>query len=412
MCMVSGINFGNYSVAQLKELKNNGIQVPDEAIKAAETKEAEASKTDDNAEVKYEIADDASKTNEAQKEVETAKEYGANLKTILETLMKKDEGFIADMATLQGEIDKYKTQTEEATKQIDDISTEAQKEVDATKEKAKTIEEQIAEKQKEYEAKMKELEELQQKENPTEEEQAKMQTLQTDIEALKGDIKSLSKNGEKVADEAEVTTQSAQAKAEALGTTLETIKNDAEAAANKATNANEYADVTIEKGTEAANITSKKEAKTEGFKKRGFLGFGKKGDVKAANKMGNMAIATGEQLGGATVNIAKSVENVAKDFNISFAKTSNVKNLANKEYVDTTKFAEAKQKMEDSKGFWGKFRASKEVRSAANEIAEASKNKGKKTEEQTTAQKSGLSATIDAELLNKTKKIDETATQA
>lgn len=410
--MVSGINFGNYSVAQLKELKNNGIQVPDEAIKAAETKEAEASKTNDNAEVKYEIADDTSETNEAQKEVETAKEYGANLKTILETLMKKDEGFIADMATLQGEIDKYKTQTEEATKQIDDISTEAQKEVDATKEKAKTIEEQIAEKQKEYEAKMKELEELQQKENPTEEEQAKMQTLQTDIEALKGDIKSLSKNGEKVADEAEVTTQSAQAKAEALGTTLETIKNDAEAAANKATNANEYADVTIEKGTEASNITSKKEAKAEGFKKRGFLGFGKKGDVKAANKMGNMAIATGEQLGGATVNIAKSVENVAKDFNISFAKTSNVKNLANKEYVDTTKFAEAKQKMEDSKGFWGKFRASKEVRSAANEIAEASKNKGKKTEEQTTAQKSGLSATIDAELLNKTKKIDETATQA
>lgn len=410
--MVSGINFGNYSVAQLKELKNNGIQVPDEAIKAAETKEAEASKTDDNAEVKYEIADDASKTNEAQKEVETAKEYGANLKTILETLMKKDEGFIADMATLQGEIDKYKTQTEEATKQIDDISTEAQKEVDTTQEKAKTIEEQIAEKQKEYEAKMKELETLQQKENPTEEEQTKMQTLQTDIETLKGDVKSLSENGEKVADEAEVTTQSAQAKAETLGTTLETIKNDAEAAANKATNANEYADVTIEKGTEASNITSKKEAKAEGFKKRGFLGFGKKGDVKAANKMGNMAIATGEQLGGATVNIAKSVENVAKDFNISFAKTSNVKNLANKEYVDTTKFAEAKQKMDDSKGFWGKFRASKEVRNAANEIAEASKNKGKKTEEQTTAQKSGLSATIDAELLNKTKKIDETATQA
>lgn len=410
--MVSGINFGNYSVAQLKELKNNGIQVPDEAIKAAETKEAEASKTDDNAEVKYEIADDTSETNEAQKEVETAKEYGANLKTILETLMKKDEGFIADMATLQGEIDKYKTQTEESTKQINDISTEIQKDIDTTQEKAKTIEEQIAEKQKEYEAKMKELETLQQKENPTEEEQTKMQTLQTDLETLKDGIKSLSQTGEKIAKGADVKIQSAQSKAEALGTTLEAIKNDAETAASKATNANEYADVTIEKGTEAANITSKKEAKSEGFKKRGFLGFGKKGDVKAANKMGNMAIATGEQLGGATVNIAKSVESVAKDFDISFAKTSNVKNLANKEYVDTTKFAEAKQKMEDSKGFWGKFRASKEVRNAANEIAEASKNKGKKTEEQTTAQKSGLSATIDAELLNKTKKIDETATQA
>lgn len=405
--MVSGINFGNYSVAQLKELKNNGIQVPDEAIKAAETKEAEASKTDDNAEVKYEIADDASKTNEAQKEVETAKEYGANLKTILETLMKKDDGFIGDMATLQGEIDKYKTQTEESTKQINDISTEIQKDIDTTQEKAKTIEEQIAEKQKEYEAKMKELETIQQKENPTEEEQTKMQTLQTDLETLKDGIKSLSQTGEKIAKGADVKIQSAQSKAEALGTTLEAIKNDAETAASKATNANEYADVTIEKGTEAANITSKKEAKSEGFKKRGFLGFGKKGDVKAANKMGNMAIATGEQLGGATVNIAKSVENVAKDFNISFAKTSNVKNLANKEYVDTTKFAEAKQKMDDSKGFWGKYRASKEVRSAANEIAEASKNKGKKTEEQVTKQKVDLSATTAEDLL-KQKKADTT----
>ena len=382
--MVSGINYNNYSVAQLKELKNNGVQVPDEAIKAAETKEAEqASKTDDNKEVKYEITDDASKTNEAQKEVEAAKEYGANLKTILETLMKKDEGFINDMATLQGEIDKYKTQTEETAQQIDDISTEAQKEVDTTQEKAKTVEEQIQEKQKEYDEKMKELETLQQKENPTEEDQAKIQTLQTDIQTLKDDIKSLSQNGEKVAKEVKVTTQEAQAKAEALGTTLEAIKNDAQEAANKATDANEYADVTIEKGTEASNISTKGSAKEAGFtKKGGFLGWGKrKGDIRAANNMGNKAIATGEQLGGATVDVAKSVETVSKEYNISFAKTSNIKNLANKEYVDTTKFEAAKQKMEDAKGFWGKMRASKDVKEAANEIAEASKNKGKKTDD-------------------------------
>jgi len=410
--MVSGINFGNYSVAQLKELKNNGVQVPDEAIKAAETKEAEASKTDDNAEVKYEIADNASKTNEAQKEVETAKEYGANLKTILETLMKKDEGFITDMATLQGEIDKYKTQTEETAQQIDDISTETQKEVDTTQEEVKTIEEQIEEKQKEYEEKMKELEELQQKENPTEDEQAKMQTLQEDIETLKGDIESLSQDGEKVADESKITTQEAQAKAEALGTTLEAIKNDAQEAANKATDANEYADVTIEKGTEASNITDKGAAKDAGFSRRGGLfGWGRrKGDVGAANRMGNQAIATGEQLGGATVNVAKSVEAVAKDFNISFAKTSNIKDLASKEYVDTTKFAEAKQKMNDSKGL-ARFMRSVDLNKEASAIAEASKNKGKKTEEQATEQKGGLSATKAEELL-KQKKADETTNKA
>ncbi len=408
--MVSGINFGNYSAAQLKELQANGVKVPDEAIKTAETKEAEqAQKTDDTAEVKYEIADDASKTNEAQKEVETAKEYGANLKTILETLMKKDEGFITDMATLQGEIDKYKTQTEEVTQQIDDISTETQKEVDATQEKAKTVEEQIEEKQKEYEAKMKELDELQQKENPTEEEQAKMYTLQQDIEGLKAGIDELKNQGKEVADESKSAAEVAKSKAEALGTTLETIKNDAEAAANKATDANEYADVTIEKGTEASNITSKGDAKEAGFtKKGGIFGWGKrKGNVKAANKMGNMAIATGEQLGGATVNVAKSVENVAKDFNISFAKTSNVTKLANKEYVDTSKFAEDKQAVNDSKGF-KKFRNSIKLGKTASDIAEASKKRRTEDANKSTEAKNDTIADNYAKM----KKADETATQA
>lgn len=406
--MVSGINFGNYSVAQLKELKNNGVEVPDEAIKAAETKEAEASsKTDDNAEVKYEITDDASETNEAEEEVENAKEYGANLKTILETLMKKDEGFISDMATLQSEIDKYKTQTEETAKKIDDVSTETQKNVDATQEEAKTVEEQIEEKQKEYDEKMKELETLQEKESPTEEDQAKIQTLQTDIQTLQSDIESLSQDGEKLADDAKTTTQDAQAKAEALGTTLEAIKDDAQDAANKATNANEYADVTIEKGTEASNITSKKEAKAEGFKKSGFLGIGKKGDVSAANKMGNLAIATGEQLGSATVNVAKAVEDVSKEYNISFAKTSNVKDLVSKEYVDTTKFEEAKQKMDDAKDFWSKLRAGRDVKSATDEIAEASKNR------QANASKESTQTTTNESTANLTKKkVNETTTQA
>ena len=138
--MVSGINYGNYSASQLKELQNNGVQVPDEAIKTAEKKEATAiNKTDDNQEVKYEIADDASKTNEAQKEVETAKEYGANLKTILETLMKKDEGFITDMATLQGEIDKFQVETESTNQELTDVNAEVEKTTTKAEKEAKTV---------------------------------------------------------------------------------------------------------------------------------------------------------------------------------------------------------------------------------------------------------------------------------
>ena len=409
--MVSGINYSNYSVAQLKELKNNGVQVPDEAIKAAETKEAEASKTDDNAEVKYEIADDASKTNEAQKEVEAAKEYGANLKTILETLMKKDEGFIGDMATLQAEIDKFQVETESTSQELTDINAEVEEATTNAESEAKTVQQQIEEKQKEYDTKMKELQELQQKEDPSDEDKAKMQTLQSDIQTLHNDMYELATNGEAIADKSKVTLEQAKAKAEALGTTLEAIKNDAQEAANKATDANEYADVTIEKGTEASNINSKDSAKEAGFTKRGgFLGWGKrKGNVKAANQMGNQAIATGEQLGGATVNVAKSVETVAKQYQFSMSKTSNVKKLANKEYVDTTKFEEAKQKKENAKGFWNKIKATRDINDAAGKIAEASKNKGKKTEEQATKQKVDLSATTAEDLL-KQKKADTTNT--
>ena len=406
--MVSGINFGNYSVAQLKELKNNGVQVPDEAIKAAETKEAEASKTDDNAEVKYEIADDASKTNEAQKEVEAAKEYGSNLKTILETLMKKDEGFITDMATLQTEIDKFNVETESTNKELTDVNTEVEQTTAKAENEAKTVQQQIEEKQQEYEAKMKELQELQQKEEPSEEDQTKMQTLQNETQALHNDMYALATEGESIADESKATLEKAQAKAESLGRTMEGVKMEAEAAANKATDTNEYADVTIEKGTEASNINSKGAAKEAGFTKRGgFLGWGKrKGDVSAANKMGNQAIATGEQLGGATVNVAKSVETIANQYQFSMSKTSNVKKLASKEYVDTTKFAEAKQTASETKGFFRKIKANRDVNEAAAEVAEASKNKGKKTA--TTELSESLAESIKND---KTKVADKTATK-
>ena len=46
------------------------------------------------------------------------------------------------------------------------------------------------------------------------------------------------------------------------------------------------------------------------------------------------------------------------------SKTSNVKNLANKEYVDTTKFAEAKQTANETKGF-KKFKANIDLRNAS-----------------------------------------------
>ena len=111
--MVSGINFSNYTVDQLKELKANGVNVPDNAITEAKAKEEAAAadaKKSDEANVSYTITDDASKTNEAKQEVETAKEYGANLKTILGNLISKCDTKNSEMAQLQSELDDFQAQ--------------------------------------------------------------------------------------------------------------------------------------------------------------------------------------------------------------------------------------------------------------------------------------------------------------
>lgn len=374
--MVSGINLNNYTAAQLQELQKAGVQISNEDIEAAKKREEEANanKADDEANVSYTITDDAGEVNEAEQEVKTAAEYGTNLKGILETLISKCETKIDEMAQLQEELDKFQVETEKIDSQVGEVNEEAKEIAVEMQTEQESLESQLMKKMEELNAKREEAEALCQKENPTEEDLAKLDKLEEADVQLQEEIMSL--QGQ-INTDAQAKLDKAKAKAESLGKTMEDVKNDAQSAANQAINANEYADVTIEKGMEAANIKDKGDAKAAGFTKRGgFLGLGKrKGNVKAANKMGNYAVATGEQLGGATKNIASGVQDVAKSYNFTFAKTSNVNELASKTYVDTSKFEEAKEQMAESKSFraWG--RNYQNLKSSAADVTEASKNK-------------------------------------
>ncbi len=410
--MVSGINFSNYTVDQLKELKANGVSVPDSAITEAQekaTKEADEAKKSDEANVSYTISDDASQTNEAQAEVEAAAEYGANLKTILGTLISKCDTKNSEMAELQSSIDEFKTQAETTGNQLDAVATLIEQAVAKATQEVEAKQVEVEAKQDEVETKQAQAEDIVNNASPeglTTEEQAKVTTLNSEIEVAGTSIEDLVGEMKDLQAETKKSTVSAEVKAQALGTTLENIKSAMTDTSNKAINANEYADVTIEKGTEASNITTKSDAKKAGFTKKGFLGFGKKGNVKAANNMGNQAIAKGEQLGGSTTKIAKGVQDVSKQFDLSFAKTSGIANLANKEYVDTEAFTEADNNYKDAKKGWSKYRAGRTAQSEANKVAEASKNKGKNNTEAT-----GEKATTLEDLL-KNKKTAETKTNA
>lgn len=381
--MVSGINFSNYTVDQLKELKANGVNVPDNAITEAQAKEEAAAadaKKSDEANVSYTITDDASKTNEAKQEVETAKEYGANLKTILGNLISKCDTKNSEMAQLQSELDDFQAQATAVNNELTFIAGSVKAGVEETQGKVEDIQKDIAKKQTEAQEKQNAAEEIVNnagEEGLTTDDQTKVDALSKEAESIGMTIGDLVSDINTIAAGSKAMKINGEAKAQALGTTLENIKSAMTDTSNKAINANEYADVTIEKGTEASNITSKKEAKAAGFTKKGFLGIGKKGNVKAANNMGNQAIAKGEQLGGSTVNIAKGVQNVANEFNIGFAKTSTIADLSKKEYVDTTAFAEAENTAQNAKGFRNRFKAGRALQAEANRVAEASKNKGK-----------------------------------
>lgn len=378
--MVSGINFSNYTVDQLKELKANGVNVPDKAITEAQTKatkEADEAKKSDEAQVSYDIADDASKTNEAKAEVEAAAEYGANLKTILSNLISKCDTKNSEMAELQSSIDEFKTQAETTGNQLDAISTMVEQAVAKATQKIETIETEFEAKRTELAEKEKAMAELQQKQSLTNEEQTKLTSLENEVATLASGLETLNQQIHETKNDTKSSTVNAEVKAQALGTTLENIKNAMTDASNKAINANEYADVTIEKGTEASNITSKSDAKKAGFTKRKFFG-GRKGNVKAANNMGNHAIAKGEQLGGSTAKIANGVQDISKQFNLNFAKTSGIANLANKEYVNTEAFTEADNNAKNATGLWQRIKTGRTAQSEANKVAEESKNKGNK----------------------------------
>lgn len=376
--MVQGvsINKQNYSVDQLKELKNAGVQgISDDDIKMAEQREAQNAKESDEANVSYQISDDASEVNEAQKEVDTAKEYGANLKTILENLTPKCQNKDGEMQKLQEEMSQFEVQMEDLFGQAEALTAETTEQAEEIQTEADAKNAELEAKQEEIEETTKELdtavEEAETSENADtgaiDKAQGKIESLSAEAKDISGDIEALEAKIQGQIKEAALT------KAALLGETMEGVKDKAQASLNDAINANEYADVTIDQGTQASNIGSKKEAKAAGFTKRVL--FWKKGDVGKAHRAGDFAIAMGEQLGNSSQGVAKTVKTVAGQYQMGFAETSGIDGILNKQYVDTSKLSDM-QDLGQVKGLGNTIKAMRANSGIIHDIAEASKNKG------------------------------------
>ena len=129
--MVQGLNWNNYSPAQIVEMKNSGIEVPEEVYEKAEAalSEQDAKEVTSNSDdtQSYSIVDSASDKNEAQELRQELEEEGVRLGDMVNLFTAQSQVAIGDVASSMQQIENYvsyiaveQQQTQELTDAADD----------------------------------------------------------------------------------------------------------------------------------------------------------------------------------------------------------------------------------------------------------------------------------------------------
>lgn len=338
--MVQGINNSNVNKTQATQASNTETNIYKSTSKKVTKSLPESS---DEKTVRYTITDGASETNEAQKEVEDAKKNGQNLKDIVQNLETKCKEKNTNMETIKQELAKYEVEMKDyidANIEIED-ATESQLKDCAQKSKAEA---QKAEQTKnEIQIKTKKVNDAYSNTNATESDIQDAEENQSEIDALSAKYAKICERMDKYDNyQNKEIKKIANDKAETMGKSIKEIAGMLETNINDAINANEYADVAIEKGLEAVKLKDNwNDAYKAGFGGRGL--FAVFSATKDAESSGNNTIARGEQLGNSSKEVAKKANTVRKQYGVSMKSTVGVKDIANKEYVDTSKMENLKE---------------------------------------------------------------------
>lgn len=263
--MVQGINWNNYSPEQIINLRNNGVQVPDDVYKKAEDSlpKADADEvtntSDDAKDVKYTVVDETQgeKTSDYESKIQDA----ADLKKQLE-----DEG-----ASLKSMVKQFTSKTNEAT-EVMNISLEEisqfsdlilEKQDIATESKAKAEEEQagvqqaVDEMNQEIEKKEDELEVVNDKiesGEATEDDEAKAEELQGDIHDIAQNANAEIKGKEAVVTDLNSNTEHAMSALETLDKLTNTSYNEAKKGIDLAKETNDLSAKLYKKGQKAGKL--------------------------------------------------------------------------------------------------------------------------------------------------------------
>lgn len=317
--------------------------------------------------------------NEAEILVKGMETGGANLKTVIDTLINNCQTKNGEMKTLNEKVEAQQKSLDELCGVVSDVSAEGKAKVEDANAKADAAQAKVEELKAEIQKKEAEAEkvknDLQKAVDNGDEEgakapQAKLDALNVELEALQGELKQATDYAKGASVKAKDAKADADKKYSLTETQIENVTSMLKESAVEAQNANEFAEKTISKGEEARNINDRGDAKDAGYTKR--IIFWKRGDVDGAHRHGNQAIAVGNQLGNATVKVATTATEIANDAGISL-KSSSLENITAKEYVDTSKLDDINSKFANAKGIGkhiGNMIANKEM----NNIADAYEN--------------------------------------
>ena len=196
--MVQGINWNSYSANQILEMKQKGVQVPDDVLKKAESSISEkdtkeiTSESNDEQDVEYNVTDDTQEVDGSEYESKIQdvadfkkqlEEEGASLKSMVKQFTTKAN---ENTQTLTASLEELSMFTDFiAEKQ--DVATETQAQAEKEQAEVQETAEKVAQ---EIEKKENEIETLNDKIDSgeaTEEDQAKAEDLQGEIQTIAKD---------------------------------------------------------------------------------------------------------------------------------------------------------------------------------------------------------------------------------
>ena len=187
--MVQGLNWNNYSANQIVEMKNNGIEVPEEvynkaeaALNPQEAAEVTAQQGDASS-LSYTVYDDSGKINEAKELRAQLEEEGANLKEMVKTFTKESIEASTSLEASMKEIENYVSYVSVNEQTAKALSDQANDEQAVVIELAKQTEEQVKAKEDEFDF----LNEKIENGTATEAEQAKAEEVGAEIQEVAAD---------------------------------------------------------------------------------------------------------------------------------------------------------------------------------------------------------------------------------